>query len=458
MQTVSITKKGAPRALACVLAAGIGALAAVPAAMATDKYASAAELDLMVGFPPSADKQVNGSNALFDSPYNRWSYQHMREIYPSAGIPAADEVSKLKFSIDKGIDGLKFNAPDIAGEESGAYVTGDKMVDMPTWHRETYKDAIVVIKGDKIVYEKYLNGMDGNQPHQMMSVTKSFAGLFGLMAVEAGEASENDLVTKYVPELKASSAFNGASFGQVLDMTNSMDFSEDYADPDSDIVHYAVVLGLMAPISGTIYADSIYEYLATLPVDKTHPHGEVFHYHTPKTDVVNWATNRATNKSFVDNFYEKLWSKIGTEGETYVLLDKNATLFAGGGLNASPYNLARFATMMLSDGRHDDQQVVSPAVIKALSDGGSRQAFTDGPMDTGIMDDGHWSYRAQWWVSRTPGHEAFMALGIHGQLIYIDVDRDVAVIVQSSEPVSADDYFTAYNLLGIRAIVDHLSK
>ena len=33
-------------------------------------------------------------------------------------------------------------------------------------------------------------------------------------------------------------------------------------------------------------------------------------------------------------------SKLGTDGETYVLLDKNATLFAGGGLNATPKDLA----------------------------------------------------------------------------------------------------------------------
>ena len=426
--------------------------------IAADKYSSAAELGLMEGFPPPADKQINRSNALFAAPYNRWSYLHMREFYPSVGIPAADKVSKLKFSIDKGIDGVKFNAPDIAGEETGAYVPGDKMVDMPTWFRETYKDAVVVIKGDEIVYEKYLNGMDGNTVHQMMSVTKSFAGLFGLMAVEAGEASENDPVTRYIPELKSSGAFNGATFGQVLDMSNSMDFSEDYADPDSEIVQYTVVLGLTEPAAGQTYADNIYDYLVTLKKDPKHSHGDVFHYQTPKTDVVNWTTNRATNMSFMDNFYEKLWSKIGAEGETYVLLDKNATLFAGGGLNATPYDLARFATMMLNDGKHDGKQVVSPAIIKKLSDGGSKQAFKDGYAFSGIMNDGHWSYRAQWWVTRTPGREAFMALGIHGQIIYVDVDRDVAVIIQSSEPVSADDYYTAYNLLGIQAIVDRLSK
>ena len=31
-------------------------------------------------------------------------------------------------------------------------------------------------------------------------------------------------------------------------------------------------------------------------------------------------------------------------------------------------------------------------------------------------------------------------------------------IIDKQWPVSADDYYTAYNLLGIRAIVDHLSK
>ena len=39
--------------------------------------------------------------------------------------------------------------------------------------------------------------MNTKQPHQMMSVTKSFAGLFGLLAVEAGKVKETDPVTKY---------------------------------------------------------------------------------------------------------------------------------------------------------------------------------------------------------------------------------------------------------------------
>jgi len=416
----------------------------------SNPYATAAELKLMEGFPPPDDKRVKRSTALLTPPYNRWSYQNMRMFYPSAGIPDADQPFPMKRSIDPGIAGLTVAKPDDSGKPSG------QSVDMGTYLLETYTDALVVVQGDQIVFEKYFNGMHPAQPHQMMSVTKSFTGLFGLIAVEDGHLSEGDPVIKYVPELRSAGAFKDATFGQVLDMTNSMDFTEIYDDPESGIRQYGVVLGLMEPMAGRTYAGSIYEYLQTLAKDPQYEHGEIFHYQTPKTDVVNWVTNRVTNASFQDNLYRKLWSKLGTDGEAYVLLDKNATLFAGGGLNASPHDLARFAMMMINDGRFNGQQVVAPTVIKKLSDGASRQAFSAGPAATGIQAHGDWSYRAQWWVRHTPGREAFTAMGIHGQFIYIDVARKVAIVKQSSQPKSAEDHETAYDILGFDAIIDYL--
>jgi CubicO group peptidase (beta-lactamase class C family) len=410
-------------------------------------FRTAKEHGLMVGFPPPAEKSVTRANALFGAPHNRFSYLNMRMFYPTAGILPAETPSAIVRNIDNEIDNLAVAKP----EENGIDV--NKSVNMKTYLKETYTDA-----RDKVVFEAYDNGMDSDHPHQMMSVTKSFAGLFGLMAVEAGYTSESELVSKSIPELETSTAFGDATFGQVLDMTNSMDFSEDYADPNSGIQHYGVVLGLMEPQKGKTYAGSIYEYLPTLPIDPAHPHGEVFHYQTPKTDVVNWVTNRVSEASFQDNLYNYLWSKLGTDGETYVLLDKNATLFAGGGLNATPNDLARFAMMLLNDGKYNNQRIVSPNVIKKLSDGGSTKAFADGPNNTGIMEVEPWSYRAQWWVRHEPGKQAFTAIGIHGQWIYIDIERDIAIIKQSSQPDSSTDYQSTYDINGFDAIIEYLTK
>ena len=349
------------------------------------------------------------------------------------------------------MDNVKVKDPD-----TGA------MTDMGTYLKKTYTDALVVIHGDTIVYERFFNGMEANQPHQMMSVTKSFGGLLGLMAVEEGKLKEDDLVTKYVPELKKSSAFAGATFGQVLDMTNSMEFTEDYADPKSGIRRYGAVLGWTDPVPGIKYEDNLNDYLVTLKTDPAHKNGEIFHYQTPKTDVVNWVTNRATGMSFEDGLEQKLWWKLGAQGPTYVLLDRNATLVAGGGLNATPYDLARFAIMMINDGTFNGRLVVPPAVIEKISRGGNIEAFDKGPesdqeIAPSIHPKGEWSYRAQWWIKHTKGKEAFMAIGIHGQWIYLDVDRDIAIIKQSSQPLSKDAYLNGYDLNAFYAIVDYLS-
>ena len=42
--------------------------------------------DLMNGFPPSPESQVTLANWRI-APFNRWAFQHVREIVPSADIP-----------------------------------------------------------------------------------------------------------------------------------------------------------------------------------------------------------------------------------------------------------------------------------------------------------------------------------------------------------------------------------
>ncbi len=415
---------------------------------ADDKYATAKELGLMEGFPPPPDKQVTRANALQNAPYNRWSYQHMRMFFPSAGIPAADKPVELKKTIDKNF-------------ESSVKITDPKgkSKSIADFMKESWGDSLVVIKGGKIVYENYQNGMTPDTPHQMMSATKSFCGLLGLIAVADGKLKESDKVTKYVPEFKVKDgAFANATFGQVLDMTNAMDFTEEYANPKSGIMTYVAVLGWKPKLPDTQYPDSLYEYLLTLKTDKQHKDGEIFHYQTPKTDVVNWVTNRANNESFQQTLYKKVWSKIGTEGETYVLLDNNATLVAGGGLNATPNNLARFAMMMVNNGKFNGKQVVPKSVIDKLANGGSIKAFDNGPESDDVFKKGEWSYRAQWWVKHTKGMEAFMATGVHGQWIYIDRNHDIAIVKHSSQPVSKDGYMDGYNLQAFYGIVKYLAK
>jgi CubicO group peptidase (beta-lactamase class C family) len=410
--------------------------------MTNDPYATASELGIMQGFPPPPDKRVDRTNALMLNPYNRWAYLHMRTIYPSAPVRNSETPRPLDVEIDSRISQLSVPRVDGSAADFGAFL------------RETYTDSLLVVTPERLVYEHYDNGMTPTQPHQMMSVTKSFAGLLALIAAADGLLGEGALVTDVVPELAASSAFAGATIGQVMDMVNSMDFSEDYADPASGIWRYGQALGWLE-IPGAPAAETLYDFLVTLVKDPAHEHGDVFHYQTPKTDVVNWITNRASGKSFQDLMSEVLWKPLGAESETYVLLDRIGTLVAGGGLNAGPRDLARFAMMLLNGGTVGDRQVVPLSVIETLERGGSREAFARGPEASPATKD--WSYRAQWWIRHTPGREAIMAIGVHGQWIYVDRTRGVAVVKQSSQPVSVDAEMDQYILNAYDAVIDHVT-
>ncbi|MFM9034989.1 MAG: serine hydrolase domain-containing protein [Mycobacterium sp.] len=412
--------------------------------MSDNPYATAEELGLMRGFPPPPGKRVDRTNALMAPPYNRWAYQHMRTVFPSAAVSNGADVLPLHTEIDSGITELEVARAD------------GSRADFATFLRETYTDSLLVATPERLVYEFYSNGMHPRQPHQMMSVTKSFAGLFALMAAAAGELDENARVAAMIPELAGASAFADATARQVMDMTNSMDFNEDYADPSSGIARYGMALGLLE-IPGAPPAEGLYDFLATLGRDPAHEHGAVFHYQTPKTDVVNWLTNRATGRSFQDQMSQVLWSPLGTDGETYVLLDRCGTLVAGGGLNATPHDLTRFAMMLLNDGTAGGRRIVAPAIIDTLEAGGSREAFAAGPEATGAYAR-DWSYRAQWWVRHTPGREAISAIGIHGQWVYVDRRRGVAIVKQSSQPVSSDPDADAFILGAFDAIVDRVGN
>lgn len=413
----------------------------VPTMVTQDRYATAQELGLMEGFPPPPDKRVNRSNALMMAPYNRWSYQHMRSVFPSAPVRTSDTVRPLQVEIDPAITGL-----DVARADG-------TVADFPTFLRETYTDSFLVATADRLVYEFYSNGMHPAQPHQMMSVTKSFAGLFALMAHADGLIDLSRPVGEVITELSGASAFAEATVGEVLDMTNSFDFREDYADPTSGIAQYGTALGWLE-LPGVSAPDSLYEFLATCTKDPRYAHGEIFSYQTPKTDVVNWITNRATGQSFQDQMSDSLWSKLGTEAPTYVLLDRSGTLVAGGGLNAAPRDLARFAIMVLNGGTIAGATILAPAIIETLETGGSREKFSRGPAAVGAWAGGDWSYRAQWWIRHTPGREAITAIGVHGQWIYVDRLRGIAIVKQSSQPVSSDDAMDAFVLNAFDAIID----
>lgn len=85
--------------------------------------------------------------------------------------------------------------------------------------------------------------------------------------------------------------------------------------------------------------------------------------------------------------------------------------------------------MMANGGRVGDEQVVPASWVKGVCSGADPSKHSD-PYDL-LSPRG--AYRRFWWV-HDPDRGVFMARGVFGQLIFIDLTADVVIVKLSSWP------------------------
>jgi CubicO group peptidase (beta-lactamase class C family) len=344
---------------------------------------TAAELGLMQGVPVPAEKRVTLENFMLP-PYNRWAFQHLRQLQPTVEVYRGEQPAVSLESAPVDLDALEFT------------VQGGRKLKLATWMDEAYTDSFLVLHRGKLVYERYLNGQQPHTQHQMFSATKSFVATLALMLIDEGKLDPDKKVAGYIPELRGS-AFADATVQQILDMTTSVSFSEEYTDPQADIWKY----GFVFSIGGRAPADysgpsTIHDYLPTLRKGDT-GHGHGFHYVTPNTDVLGWLNSRVTGKTLEELLSERIWQRLGAERDGYLWVEGSGTPMAGGGLNITARDAARFGQMVLQKGRYNRQQVLPRAVAERILQAGNPDKFTvfyDHPW----YQDEAYAYHDMWWT------------------------------------------------------------
>ena len=102
--------------------------------------------------------------------------------------------------------------------------------------------GLIVVRDDRVAFERYWLGNDATTQSIAWSVSKSFvSALIGIAVGEGAIASVEDPVTRYAPEL-AGGAYDGVRLKDVLQMSSGARWNEDYSDPNSDIDAYGRVM------------------------------------------------------------------------------------------------------------------------------------------------------------------------------------------------------------------------
>jgi len=390
-------------------------------------------LPIMRGAPPAPD--CRAPRADWDRPpWNRWSFQHVREILPTAEIRRGDQATAWA-EAPRDISAIAFDAAD------GSRMTVETMLD------ETYTDGFLIAIGGSIVHESYHNAMTRQTPHLAQSVTKSVVSTTAGILIGQGLIDPGAPVTDYLPEL-AATGWAGASVSHVLDMTTGVRFIEDYDDPDSDIGRTDVACGWKPLPAGAAPGDwpgSMWDQILRLTATDA-AHGERFKYRSIETDVLGLAIARVTGTRLPELISQHLWAPMGAEEHANVTVDAIGTALADGGLSATLRDFARFGQTMLNGGRADGRQVIPKSWIEDVRRG-----------PHGLFDDAHRDrfpngrYRNMFWIPDAAG-EVHLSLGVFGQMILVDPHHDMVAVKLSSWPTFLDDTHIANTLAAIRAI------
>ncbi|HYG36606.1 MAG TPA: serine hydrolase, partial [Clostridia bacterium] len=247
----------------------------------TEKPKTAQELGLMAGFPPEADKIVTHENQLY-GPYNRWSFQNELPLNRVVDVwRGSGPVAPLEYNLQD-IERVTYK------NRLGTEYTFADMVEM------SCTDGIIVLHHGKVIYERYLNGMQPHSLHAWASCSKSMTGTLAALLAHEGRFDLDAPITDYLPELEGS-GFQGATVRQVADMTVAVRFRENDNDPVSENYAYSRVMGWREMPEDYSGPRTVYEFLPTMLTDG--PHGERFTYITPATDVLAWLMKRIENKT-----------------------------------------------------------------------------------------------------------------------------------------------------------------
>jgi CubicO group peptidase (beta-lactamase class C family) len=393
----------------------------------------------MVGSPPPREKLVRFEDDTWpEFPQRRWSFSHIRELMPTQVVERGHgAIAELPRAERADIDAVTF-------EPIGR-------TDAMTWAQSldaNYTDSILILHRGRIVYERYFGVATPDRPHIAFSVTKSFLATLAATLVDDGKLDAAATVAKYLPELEKS-GIGDATIRQLLDMTTGLSYTEDYADPKSPVWDLTRAGGFRVRPPGYSGPESFFEYFSTLT--KARPHGEVFAYKTVNTDVLGAVLRRMTGESLSALLGERIFARLGAEHDAYFTVDPTGVEFAGGGLNLTLRDLARFGEMMRLGGRYNGQQIVPRRVVEDIQRGASREQFAP----AGYATLPGWSYRNMWWISHNE-HGAYTARGIHGQGIYIDPAAEMVIARFASHPLAGNVNLDPTSLPAYEAVARHL--
>ena len=281
--------------------------------------------------------------------------------------------------------------------------------------------AFIIIKENRVLYEKYFNNYQRESINTSFSIAKSFTSVLIGIAIDEGYIkSVEDYVIDYLPELK-SRVSDSLTIKHLLNMSSGIKYNPKYFPWADEPKSY------------------FYPDLKKLVLESTkqeYPPGLYFKYSNYNTILLGLILLRATKFLPQEYLQNKIWIPIGMEFSATWSTDNIKNNFAKmeSGINARSIDFAKFGQLLLNSGRWENIQIVSQDWVKESTcpfDLDNNQYYLSKNYFPYSMffKDKQIYYKYGWWgLKRNANYYDFMAIGNLGQFLFISAKMKLIIV------------------------------
>jgi CubicO group peptidase (beta-lactamase class C family) len=281
---------------------------------------------------------------------------------------------------------------------------------LPTLLKDKFPSirALVLARGDCVVFEYYRNGIGVGTRSPVHSVTKSVLSILIGMAIDRGDLRLDQKLSDLLPEASEGAAdplVREIEVRDLLTMTGGFDSGGGADYPPR----------ISVPTSQT------WRWMLDRPMK--YPPGNHFSYDTSEQNLMSIVLTRAIKQDAKRFAQHNLFEPLQIEDYSWPV-DADGYLIGATSLWLTARDMAKIGLLYLQEGRWGTTQIVSKAFVRD-----STTKHNDGGPPTNA------AYGYFWWVTKTrTGLDAFFAAGSGSQLILV-VPKLALVVALAAESI-----------------------
>ncbi len=262
--------------------------------------------------------------------------------------------------------------------------------------------SIMIVRHGKVVAEGWWTPYGANKPHELYSLSKSFASSAIGMLIAEGKISLDDPVIKHFPEEAPANPSNNLKEMRIRDL---LCMSTGQHGDEVDKVKF-------------LNSGSIAKQFLALPV--AHKPGTLFYYNTAATYMLSAIAQKVTGLTLTQYLTPRLFEPLGIKNPKWNQ-DEQGVDLGGFGLNITTEDIAKFGQLYLQRGEWNGQRLLPAAWVDLAT---SKQA-SNGSNPNSDWDQG---YGYQFWRCRGGFYRGD---GAFGQYCIVMPEQDTVVAITS---------------------------